>query len=320
MSASAATLQQAISLPSQHPDEDRRFQRILAIVAGILLLLGVIIPYLPVFQEELPEEIEQRRVVTLIVEEPREEAMYEGEQPQPAPVPEQRQPEPEPQPTPAPQPEPQAQPQAAPEPTPPQPSAREQAEQSGLLAMRDSLSDLADDSAGTLAEGPLSTEGNEDAQVSRDLISSRAGQASGGIAFGQIGRVSGGGAEIAGRGAQQVESPVGALPPPGGEGGKGRVATRTNEEIQLVFDRNKHSVYGLYNHALRDNPELRGRIVLQLTIAPSGAVTDIDVISSELDAPSLERQIAARVEQFDFGAKDVPPVTITYPIEFFPAS
>jgi len=64
---------------------------------------------------------------------------------------------------------------------------------------------------------------------------------------------------------------------------------------------------------------LQGKIVLKLTIAPSGQVTMCKVVSSTLKAPALERKIELRVRLFNFGAKKVPAVTISYPIDFFPA-
>jgi hypothetical protein len=38
-----------------------------------------------------------------------------------------------------------------------------------------------------------------------------------------------------------------------------------------------------------------------------------------LHDPVLGRKIAQRVKMFDFGARDVSEVTITYPIDFLPA-
>ena len=35
----------------------------------------------------------------------------------------------------------------------------------------------------------------------------------------------------------------------------------------MVFDRNKGAIYSLYTRALRDKPELQGKMVLELTIA-----------------------------------------------------
>jgi len=86
-----------------------------------------------------------------------------------------------------------------------------------------------------------------------------------------------------------------------------------------VFDRNKSAIYAIYSRALRDNPALQGRIVLEVTIAPSGEVTDCRIVSSELGDAELERKLVARVRMFRFEARDVAPMTTTKPIEFFPA-
>ena len=87
----------------------------------------------------------------------------------------------------------------------------------------------------------------------------------------------------------------------------------------MVFDRNKGAIYALYNRALRKDPTLQGKLVLRLTIAPDGAVTACEVISSELGDSDLERKLIARVKLFKFTAKDVEAVTTTKPIDFFPA-
>ena len=94
---------------------------------------------------------------------------------------------------------------------------------------------------------------------------------------------------------------------------------RSREEIELVFDRNKSAIHALYSRALRDNPALQGKVVLEVTIAPSGDVTDVRLVSSELGDPDLERKLVARVKMFKFEAKDVVTMTTTKPIEFFPA-
>ena len=59
--------------------------------------------------------------------------------------------------------------------------------------------------------------------------------------------------------------------------------------------------------------------MLEVTIAPSGEVTDCRVVSSELGDPDLERKLVARVKMFRFEDKDVATMTTTKPIEFFPA-
>jgi hypothetical protein len=44
------------------------------------------------------------------------------------------------------------------------------------------------------------------------------------------------------------------------------------------------------------------------------------VQASDMNAPVLEQQVVERVLTFDFGAKEVPAVTILYPIDFLPAA
>ena len=60
-------------------------------------------------------------------------------------------------------------------------------------------------------------------------------------------------------------------------------------------------------------------MVLEVTIAPTGEVTECRVISSELGDPELERKLVARVKMFRFDDRDVATMTTTKPIEFFPA-
>lgn len=74
----------------------------------------------------------------------------------------------------------------------------------------------------------------------------------------------------------------------------------------MVFDRNRGSIYSIYNHVLRKNPGLKGKIVLRLTISPSGKVTFCELVSSELADPVLGEKITSRIELFDSGAKTFP--------------
>jgi len=91
------------------------------------------------------------------------------------------------------------------------------------------------------------------------------------------------------------------------------------EEIKLVFERNKGAIYAIYNRALREDPSLEGKVVVSLRIAPSGEVLECKLVSSELKAPELEKKLLGRIKSFDFGAKDVDELTITWPVDFLPS-
>lgn len=211
-------------------------------------------------------------------------------------------------------------------------SARKKASGVGLLALKDDLADLrsapaavrlnkdikAGPGVGT-GSGPGVGAGKGAGVPARALITSNAAGGSGGINTARFSRDTGGGG-LAGRATTLVEGTV------GGGGGGGTVqrggsglAGRSLEEIKLVFDRNKGAIYTIYNRALRDDPALQGKVVLKLTISASGQVLDCKIVSSELRSPELERKLAARIKQFDFGAKKVDTMVLTYPIDFLPS-
>jgi hypothetical protein len=140
----------------------------------------------------------------------------------------------------------------------------------------------------------------------------------GGGGGGGIGRGGAGGVSIA-RASSPIVAIGGGADRPKARSGPG--AARTDEEIQIVFDRYKASFYRLYNRELRNNPALKGQMVLRLTIEPDGSVSMCVLRSSDMDAPDLAAQVVDRVKTINFGAKEgVQAVTIVYPIDFLPAA
>jgi hypothetical protein len=147
------------------------------------------------------------------------------------------------------------------------------------------------------------------------------GNGGGGVGGHGTGANGSGGGGIGGVGTGRVVStiaPITGADRPKSRGGPG--PARTDEEIQIVFDRYKASFYRLYNRELRNNPALKGQMVLRLTIEPDGSVSMCALQSTDMDAPDLGAQVVSRVRTINFGAKDVPVVTIVYPIDFLPAA
>src|SRR5437016_1578676 len=172
---------------------------------------------------------------------------------------------------------------------------------------------------------PGSSGGINVASLSRSVGGGGGGGGGGGNGIGGVGgRGTGaggsGGGGIGGVGVGRAVSPIAPITGadrPKARGGPG--AARTDEEIQIVFDRYKASFYRLYNRELRNNPALKGQMVLRLTIEPDGSVSMGVLQSTDMDAPDLATQVVSRVKTINFGAKDVPAVTIVYPIDFLPA-
>ncbi len=299
--------------------QERRFRRILGVVFAAVLVLGVVWPFLP-SRDVDPYEVEEipPRIAKLLLE----------NKPPPPPPPKPKEPEPEPDPIEEPEPEQvvEAEPEPEPEPEPPPPDteqiAREKA-QAALLPFTEELAALADtDVLETVADNrPLTGTVGEAARNERSMITSQAGTSSGGINTAALSRNTGG-TGLSNRTTTQIESPVQSVADTAGGArrtGTSSKASRSREEIELVFDRNKGAIFALYNRALRADPTLEGKLVLRLTIAPTGEVTFCEVVSSELDDAEFERRLVQRVRMFRFEARDVEPVTTTKPIDFFPA-
>jgi hypothetical protein len=166
----------------------------------------------------------------------------------------------------------------------------------------------------------------------RAMLTTPAPGSSGGINLASLSRGVGGGGSGSGSGARiagvQVARATSTIA--GGGGGPGRASDstgsggpasgRTDEEIQIVFDRYKSALYRLYNRELRNDPTLKGQMVLRMRIEPDGSVSLCELQVTDMKAPQLVAQVLERVRTFDFGAKDVPAITILYPIDFLPAT
>lgn len=299
-------------------EQEARFRDILKKVVIAVLVLTVIFSLLPIPELDLEqEETVPPRFAKLLLE--------KREPPPPPPPPVVRN-EPEPV---KPEPKP-VEKKVEPEPVKPEPKpeidraeqARKKAAMAGLLPFADELADLRDNQAiaNVTQQRNLAGAAGEASRAERSLITSKAGRASGGINTAAMSRDTGGGG-LAGRDTTTVSSTVAGLdtgPGPQRSGDSDRPA-RSREEIEMIFDKNKGAIYALYNRALRRDPTLQGKLVLRLTIEPSGAVSFCEVVTSDLGDDEFKRKLVQRVKLFRFLEKDVAPVTTTKPIDFFPA-
>jgi hypothetical protein len=151
----------------------------------------------------------------------------------------------------------------------------------------------------------------------------RLGGAGIGVGYGGGGYGSGGGrggGSGKGIGSGQVSSAIANLEKSSRPLSDGVAPGRTDEEIQIVFDRHKAALYRIYNKELRKDPTLRGKILMRLTIEPSGEVSMCKAESTDLASPELVATIVERIKRFNFGPKEgVKRMTILYPIDFLPA-
>ena len=202
----------------------------------------------------------------------------------------------------------------------------------GILAFKETFASLAEDQIAPRlgADARYSAADEVGHSSSRSVLTTNTPGSSGGINVASLNRSVGGGGGgggigrggagmSIGRATSPIASIGGGTDRPKARGGPG--AARTDEEIQIVFDRYKASFYRLYNRELRNNPTLKGQMVLRLTIEPDGSVSMCVLHSSDMNDPDLAAQVVDRVKTINFGAKEgVQAVTITYPIDFLPAA
>jgi outer membrane biosynthesis protein TonB len=301
---------------TQAAEDDRRFRKSVAAALVLSLLFALIVPLIDLPLSELQEAVEvPERVVTMMMEEhplppppveikPKPQERVAEQKPIEKPVPQKS---------------------AKPEEQKPEPTEVPGPEQ-GILAFREKLAALKE--APILARLGSQAHINNSNQMSRperSMLTTNAPGSSGGIKLAALSRdfgPNGGGERGAIRGAAltRASSNISTIGPADHPSSSGPGLARTDEEIQIVFDRYKSSLYRLYNRELRKDPTLQGKMILRLTIQPDGSVSFCELSSTDMNAPELVAQIVQRVGTFDFGAKDVPAITIVYPIDFLPAA
>lgn len=313
-------------------ESERRFRRALYTTLLFSLTLGYLIPLVNVPVPDrlsMVVEIPERLAMLVRKEPPKPERVREEKKPQSDPEKAEKKPE---------QQKPQEPAKVEPKPRPgEQQVARKNAESAGILAFKSTFADLMEEipvpKLGT--EAHLSKESPQaagQAQSQRTPVAMQAQGSSGGIGGAAVSRNVGrggngggngagvGGNGIGGVGFARVGSPVAGLAAESRPLSAGVGPARTDEEIQIVFDRYKAALYRIYNTELRKNPTLRGKMLLRLTIEPAGEVSACKVESTDLASPEVVAQIVERVKRFNFGPKEgVPKTTILYPIDFLPA-
>ena len=200
----------------------------------------------------------------------------------------------------------------------------EKVEKKGILAFKEQLAAVEEDQVVQRlgAQARINDAAGATGAPQRSMLTTSAPGSSGGINLASLSRGMGGGG---GSGMGKVAVTRVSSGISGGQEERplsdGVGPSRTDEEIQIVFDRYKSALYRLYNRELRKDPTLKGQLVLKLTIEPDGSVSACLVQKSDMQAPELSAQIIERVKTINFGAKPgVSAVTILYPIDFLPAA
>jgi len=284
---------------------EQRFRKVMRNCLIAFVVIGGILAILPPESKDRAPPALPDHVVQLVLE--------QKKPPPPPPEPEKKIEEPKPEPKAVIKPEPK-----------PEPDPTEQARKKAAKAMAqfDELNALRDNAVIDKAQQSQTlTNAVAETRSERNMITSATGKSSGGINNATLSRGYGGSSgELAGHNTTKVTTSIGTDPTKNVERTSGsKKGKRDGSDVAQILDSNKSAIFALYTRALRDNPDLQGKVVLKLVIAPTGEVVSCDVVSSELNNPELERKLVARIKLIRFPAQDVETLTVTHPIEFFPA-
>jgi len=300
--------------------EDVRFKRMLTHGVGVFVVMAVLFPFLPKPAIEQHEAVKKERTsfTRLIIEERKL---------LPPPVLEKPALKPEPV-----KPAPKAavektvkkkvtvKPAPKPKPVDLARQAREKAAKSGVLAFADDLAamrqkvDVSKVKSSDLKRGSAQAEKSQ-----RKLLTAKASAAVGGIASTRLSSDTGGVA-LSGRETTIVAANTSDTSDWSDQdaGVAGDYSGRSSESVRRVMDANKGAVYSIYNRALRKDPGLAGKLVFNMTIEPSGVVSAISLVSSELSDDALVKKILSRIRMINFGDEPVTQTNVNYSFDFLP--
>ncbi|WP_111641652.1 AgmX/PglI C-terminal domain-containing protein [Marinimicrobium alkaliphilum] len=311
-------LMPATELPWESSEqEDQRFRRILRVLLILLLLLGIALPLINLPELDREQAAQLPAQLTRVVLETPTPVRVEPEPVIETPV-QETQPEPEPRAEPEPAPRTETRPQ-----TPPDAEAvaraRERAAQSGLLQMRDELQGMREAFQAPSVREPALARDTSDAPAASAERSRLGRQTDGpaGVDDQTLSRDTAG-TSLSARETTQVEAPPESAAAEQAQARAAEPGSRSSEEIRRTIDQHMGGIFAIYNRALRQNPALQGQVVVRLVIEPEGDISDLSIISSELNDPDLEGRLLTRIRMITFEPRQVAQATVNYTFDFLP--
>lgn len=158
-------------------------------------------------------------------------------------------------------------------------------------------------SSGTLTTGGGSNIG----------LAGSTGGRSGGVSSGVAAQAEALGREI------MVFSDISSLSTPAVSGSEGYSSRSTQEIAELVAEKRGTVMY-VYNKHLRTDPLLMGRVEVAMIVHPSGRVSDVEIVTSNMYNQAFELELISSIQQWRFGSvsSSEGPLPIQLPFSFSP--
>ena len=297
--------------------QDKKFYSILIVLIALYFAIAVVVPFIE--RIEIPREVKEQvpAQLTRIVIEKKQLPPPEPIKPKP---PEEKVIEP-PEPKKVPKPKPKK--VEVVKPVNKRQAAKQKAQSSGLAAMKDELLAMREVlQIKPKANQQLQKSEVKQTQVKRKLLAAKVNQQSSALANAKVSQTVASD-ELSTHNTQTIrlsdEEVIAS-----GEGeeqyadSQGLANVRSEMKLRQTLEASKARLYALYNRALRKDPLLKGKVVFNIEIQPSGAISEVFIESSELGNAKLERQLLIILRSIDFGAEEVELMTTVWAIEFLP--
>ncbi|WP_440904366.1 AgmX/PglI C-terminal domain-containing protein [Catenovulum sp. SX2] len=209
-------------------------------------------------------------------------------------------------------------------------AAKKVAQKAGLAAMKDSLFALRDAVKVEQTKQPLKQGKQTQTEFKRDMLDAAAGKKAASMQQAQVAKVDAAEQTEAVPNQQMRLAENEQLQDLGLYGNDeaniaeetsegGELASRSEQEIRQTLEAHKASLYQIYNKALRKNPLLAGKVVFEMLVTSTGEISQVSIVSSELNDAKLERRLVLKLRGIQFASKEVADTATQWTIEFLPS-
>ncbi|MGH7596793.1 MAG: TonB family protein [bacterium] len=99
-------------------------------------------------------------------------------------------------------------------------------------------------------------------------------------------------------------------------GSQEAVGARNEQSLYKVLSQNTGRLQWIYEKFLKTNPDIRGKVEVEVTINPDGGIANVAILSSEIPIPDFQRQLIDAIRRWKYEAIAQGQMKVVYPIVF----
>ncbi len=99
-------------------------------------------------------------------------------------------------------------------------------------------------------------------------------------------------------------------------GSQEAVGARNEQSLYTILSQNIGRLQYIYEKFLKTNPDIRGKVEVEVTINPDGGIANVAVLSSEIPISDFQRQLVDAIRRWKYDAIAQGQMKVVYPIVF----